>query len=235
MSSREDLDKLLQSYPFLYLKPIRGKAGKGIMRISRMDGQAAKANQYELSIQDRTRSQISRFSSVSQLWSRVSHLVGSKDYIIQQGIALSHYKQRPFDLRLLAQKNHKGVWSIAGVGARLAGKNSITTHVPRGGSIDDPGKLLSHSFGPAGSKQIMQRAKQAALTIAKQIESSSGYKLGEMSMDLGVDSDGHIWFFEANSKPMKFDEPPIRQKSLENLIRYSIFLSKKNIRFGSKR
>ncbi|MGG2201478.1 YheC/YheD family protein [Paenibacillus validus] len=235
LSSREDLDKLLQSYPFLYLKPIRGKAGKGIMRISRMDGQAAKANQYELSIQDRTRSQISRFSSVSQLWSRVSHLVGSKDYIIQQGIALSHYKQRPFDLRLLAQKNHKGVWSIAGVGARLAGKNSITTHVPRGGSIDDPGKLLSHSFGPAGSKQIMQRAKQAALTIAKQIESSSGYKLGEMSMDLGVDSDGHIWFFEANSKPMKFDEPPIRQKSLENLIRYSIFLSKKNTRFGSKR
>ncbi|WP_141336371.1 YheC/YheD family protein [Paenibacillus sp. tmac-D7] len=235
LSSREDLDKLLQSYPFLYLKPIRGKAGKGIMRISRMDGQAAKANQYELSIQDRTRSQISRFSSVSQLWSRVSHLIGSKDYIIQQGIALSHYKQRPFDLRLLAQKNHKGVWSIAGVGARLAGKNSITTHVPRGGSIDDPGKLLSHSFGPAGSKQIMQRAKQAALTIAKQIESSSGYKLGEMSMDLGVDSDGHIWFFEANSKPMKFDEPPIRQKSLENLIRYSIFLSKKNTRFGSKR
>ncbi|UUZ93289.1 YheC/YheD family protein [Paenibacillus sp. P25] len=46
-----------------------------------------------------------------------------------------------------------------------------------------------------------------------------------MSMDLGVDTNGDLWFFEANSKPMKFDEPPIRKKSLENLIRYSLYLS----------
>lgn len=235
LSSSQKLDKLLQSYPFLYLKPIRGKAGSGIMKVSKMEDQASKESQYELSIQDKNESQISRYVSVSHLWSQVRQLVGLKDYIIQQGIALPHYKGRPFDLRVLVQKNHKGFWSVAGVGARLAGKRSITTHVPRGGSIDDPGKLLAHSFGAAESQEIIQRAKRAALTIAKQIEKSSGYSLGEMSMDLGVDSDGHIWFFEANSKPMKFDEPPIRQKSLENLIHYSIFLSKKASRIGSKR
>ncbi|SDC08150.1 YheC/D like ATP-grasp [Paenibacillus sp. UNCCL117] len=227
LSSGEDIDKLLQSYPFLYLKPIRGKAGKGIMKVSRTEGRA-RAGQFELSIQDKTRSQISRYPTVSQLWSQVRELVGSKDYIIQQGIALSSYKRRPFDLRVLVQKNYKGHWTVAGVGARLAGRSSITTHVPRGGSIDDPGKLLAHAFGQTEGKKIIRTAKQAALLIAKQVEASSGQTLGEMSMDLGVDNDGHIWFFEANSKPMKFDEPPIRQKSLENLIRYSIFLSRKN-------
>jgi len=45
-----------------------------------------------------------------------------------------------------------------------------------------------------------------------------------MSMDLGVDKQGNIWFFEANSKPMKFDEPHIRQKSLERIFQYSRFL-----------
>ncbi|PUA35088.1 endospore coat-associated protein [Paenibacillus elgii] len=226
LSSGEELDKLLAEYPFLYLKPIRGKAGKGIMKVSRslLD---TKSKIFELSIQEKTKSHISRYPSVSRLWSEVQELVEGKDYIIQQGIPLSSYKQRPFDLRVLVQKNGKGQWSVAGVGARLAGKLSITTHVPRGGSIDDPAKLLAYSFGGLGSKRIIARAKKAALTIAKQIEKSSGHMLGEMSMDLGVDQEGHIWFFEANSKPMKFDEPPIRKKSLENLILYSIYLAKR--------
>ncbi|KEQ25595.1 YheC/YheD family endospore coat-associated protein [Paenibacillus tyrfis] len=224
--SGEELDKLLAEYPFLYLKPIRGKAGKGIMKVSRslLD---TKSKIFELSIQEKTKSHISRYPSVSRLWSEVRELIGGKDYIIQQGIPLSSYKQRPFDLRVLVQKNGKGQWSVAGVGARLAGKLSITTHVPRGGSIDDPAKLLAYSFGGLGSKRIIARAKKASLTIAKQIEKSSGHMLGEMSMDLGVDQEGHIWFFEANSKPMKFDEPPIRKKSLENLILYSIYLAKR--------
>ncbi|WP_281885729.1 YheC/YheD family protein [Paenibacillus sp. YYML68] len=235
LSSSSELDKLLQSYSSLYLKPIRGKAGKGIMKVSRVDSSKAAARQFELSIQDKTKSQITRFPNVSQLWSEVSELIGSKDYIAQQGIQLTSYKRRPFDLRVLVQKNYKGAWSVAGVGARLAGKLSITTHVPRGGSIDDPAKLLAHAFGSTTSKKVIQRAKKAALTIARHIEKASGHTLGEMSMDLGVDSDGHIWFFEANSKPMKFDEPPIRQKSLENLIRYSMFLSKKSTKLSSYR
>ncbi len=154
---------------------------------------------------------------------------------MQQGIDLSSYRQRPFDLRVLVQKNGKGLWSIAGVGARLAGKSSITTHVPRGGSIDDPAKLLASTFGAAGSKRIIVSARRSALLIAKQIEKASGSVLGEMSMDLGVDTDGRLWFFEANSKPMKFDEPHIRKKSLENLILYSAFLSRrKKVRTAAK-
>lgn len=224
LSTSEELKQLLQSHPSLYLKPIRGKAGKGIMKVSR----STDNTKFELSIQNKTKSHISRHPTITQLWSEVKEHVGNKDYIIQQGIALANYKRRPFDLRVLVQKNHKGLWSVSGVGARLAGKLSITTHVPRGGSIDDPSKLLAYSFGTAESANIIKRTKRAAITIARQIEASCGHMLGEMSMDLGVDADGYIWFFEANSKPMKFDEPPIRKRSLENLIRYSIFLSHKN-------
>ncbi|MCZ8518368.1 MULTISPECIES: YheC/YheD family endospore coat-associated protein [Paenibacillus] len=224
-SGGEEIEKLLGTYPILYLKPIRGKAGKGIMKVSR-SGTSNQSRMFELSIQEKTKSHISRYPTARQLWTELEPMVGTQDYIVQQGITLSHYKQRPFDLRVLVQKNGKGLWTVAGIGARLAGKMSITTHVPRGGSIDDPAKLLAYSFGTTTAKRILIRAKKTALTVAKRIEYASGHVLGEMSMDLGVDSDGHIWFFEANSKPMKFDEPPIRQKSLENLIQYCIHLSK---------
>lgn len=223
MTNANALGDLLKSHSSLYLKPIRGKAGKGIMKVSLTE--KSKMRLYELSIQDKTKSHISRYADIHKLWAQIRDLTGSKEYIVQQGISLASYKDRPFDLRVLVQKNGNGEWSIAGVGARLAGKMSITTHVPRGGSIDDPLKLLSASFGTQGSKRIISKAKKAALTIARQIEKASGHTLGEMSMDLGVDNNKNIWFFEANSKPMKFDEPQIRKKSLENLIRYSLFLS----------
>lgn len=230
LTTSEELEKLLQKHPSLYLKPIRGKAGKGIMKVSWLMDKSNRSRQFQLSVQDKTRSHISRYTNVVQLWDQIRDMIGNQDYIMQQGITLSNYKQRPFDLRVLVQKNGQGEWTIAGVGARLAGKMSITTHVPRGGSIDDPVKLLGAGFGTLGTRKILRRIKRSALIIAKQIEKSSGTTLGEMSMDLGVDGNGQIWFFEANSKPMKFDEPHIRKKSLENLILFCAHLSKSNVK-----
>ncbi|MNJ68961.1 Endospore coat-associated protein YheD [compost metagenome] len=72
----------------------------------------------------------------------------------------------------------------------------------------------------------MNSLKSNALLIARQIEKGTGYTLGEMSMDLGIDKEGNIWFFEANAKPMKFDEPHIRKKSLERIFQFSQYLSR---------
>jgi hypothetical protein len=226
LSSAYELDRMLREYPIVYLKPIKGKAGKGIMRLERrLNG---RIGEYRLlCVQDNKQLYDATHMSIETLWRDISIFRGSKEYIIQQGIPLTSFKKRAYDLRVLIQKTSKGQWSVSGIGARVAGKLSITTHVPRGGSIDDPLKLLASAFGQQEADLIMKRTKEAALVIAKQIEISSAQQLGEMSMDLGIDTSGRIWFFEANSKPMKFDEPAIRQKSLERIIRYSLFLTKK--------
>ncbi|MCY9663261.1 YheC/YheD family protein [Paenibacillus chondroitinus] len=223
LSSADDLTSLLRKHAVLYLKPVKGKAGKGIMRIDRITTKGSQT-QYRLSRQVDKQMTYSVHNTTSELWNEWNRHRGSNEYIAQQGIALARYKQRAYDLRALIQKTSKGEWSVSGIGARVAGKASITTHVPRGGSIDDPFKLLSQGFGPKEAKSILKRVETAAVTLATQIEKSSGNQLGEMSMDIGVDVGGHIWFFEANSKPMKFDEPKIRKKSLERIIRYSLYL-----------
>lgn len=229
LTTLQDMDRMLKQYPIVYLKPVKGKAGKGIMRVERATNQA-KQTEYRLYCQDNKTSSSTVHASIESLWQEVNQHRGNKDYIIQQGIALSRYKQRAYDLRTLIQKTSKGVWSVTGIGARVAGKSSITTHVPRGGYIDQPQKLLASTFGKQEAKRILKKASLAALTLAKQIENASGSLLGEMSMDLGVDTSGRVWFFEANSKPMKFDEPEIRKKSLERIIRYSLYLTKQGKR-----
>ncbi|ANE49109.1 endospore coat-associated protein [Paenibacillus swuensis] len=223
LTTAAEFGKLLKQHTVLYLKPERGKAGVGIMRAKQTTN---KEHPFRLTVQDEKGSHTYRFTTLSKLWSKLSRFTGDEDYIAQQGIQLASVSQRPFDLRLLVQKNYKGQWDVTGIGARVAGVLSITTHVPRGGSIDDPEKLLTVSFGSEIAKKLMVKAKHAAHLIARQVEKGAGHSLGEMSMDMGVDEKGNIWFFEANAKPMKFDEPHIRKKSLERIFQYSMHLSK---------
>lgn len=218
------LENMLSRYSFLYLKPESGKAGKGIMTISyKPDNNLP----YRLNIQEKQSSTTYNCVSFKKLWARILVEMDKNPYIVQQGISLATYRNHKFDLRALIQKNNNGQWEITGLGARVAGSTSITTHVPRGGRIDDPAKLLAYAFNAKDSHTIVEKASAAAVTIAGQIEKQSKYRLGEMSMDIGVDTKGNVWFFEANSKPMKFDEPHIRQKSLQRIFQYSQYLISK--------
>ncbi|KIL42526.1 endospore coat-associated protein [Gordoniibacillus kamchatkensis] len=228
LSDVRQFESFVRSHDIVYLKPARGKAGRGIMRIERL--QPGVDSAYLLRVQDDTAAQDTEYASIAELWPRVRSAIGTKEYIMQQGIRLARYNKRPFDLRTLVQKTGRGAWNVTGVGARIAGKASITTHVPRGGSINDPQRVLVSAFGAQEADRILNRVNTAALRIASRIEKQSGHKYGEMSMDLGVDTSGRVWFFEANAKPMKFDEPHIRRKSLERIIRYAVYLAKKNKR-----
>lgn len=224
LTSPRELAEFLQSHPMVYLKPIRGKAGKGIMKLETYT--PGRKYWCKLIIQDHKKSIVTNHVNFAKLWTRIKQEMTDEDYIIQQGILLAESAGRPFDLRVLVQKNGSGKWLLTGIGARVAGSKSITTHVPRGGHIDNPKNALVSSFGERKTPAILRRVSDAALVIAKRIEKASGHKLGEMSLDLGIDRNGRIWFFEANSRPMKFDEPDIRETSLARIIEYSHYLSR---------
>ncbi|MBA9087433.1 hypothetical protein FHR92_003918 [Fontibacillus solani] len=224
MRSSATLHAMLTQYRRLYLKPESGKAGKGIMLLQL---ESNDPEIYQLTIQGRRKKNvIYKTSKLPLIWKRIKMETAGVPYIMQEGIELSKYHDRHFDLRVLVQKSGKGVWTVTGVGARLAGPKRITTHVPQGGSVEDPEKMLIPAFGSEMTSILINRLKSNALLIARQIEKGSGYILGEMSMDLGVDTEGDMWFFEANAKPMKFDEPHIRKRSLERIFQFSQYLSR---------
>ena len=150
-------------------------------------------------------------------------MLQGKAYLVQKAIPLALHQQTPFDLRILVQKNRRGHWEVAGMGIRVAGRNRITTHVPQGGRIEQVDKILGHLF-PGNVEEIKEQVEQLALLTAHVLEEHYR-RLGEFSLDMGLDQDGRLWLFEANAKPMKFDEEDIRQRSLFNLIDYAQYLT----------
>ncbi len=213
----KDLTDMVTKHPLIYLKPISGKAGQGIMRLENKEGlHILKKRQGAKLI---TKS----FNDTSSLWRELKSIVPT-GYVIQEGITLLTYKGRPFDIRVLVQKDGSGTWKPTGVGIRVAGKNGITTHVPRGGSIAAPEVVLGKLMSSSAYSTFMKRLQNTVLELAHALEDNFP-SLGEFSMDLGLTKGGKLWFFEANAKPMKFDEPHIRQTSLERIIQYGQYLS----------
>jgi hypothetical protein len=213
-----DVATMVKKHGTVYAKPITGRAGKGIIRI-RMHT----ASSYEVRTQTGSPT---TYDTVPTLCDALSAMFGAQPYIVQQGIPLATTSGRPFDLRAHVQKDGNGAWRVSGIGARVAGAHRITTHVPRGGSIGLPRNLLQAAFGAAKAKRVLTRVRKHALRIAAHIERQAGNTWGELSMDIGVDGRGRIWFFEANAKPMPFDERHIQRRALTRLVRYWSFLAK---------
>jgi hypothetical protein len=220
LDSFSRLKSFTVKYPIVYLKPVLGKAGEGIMRLD------THLQRWRLRRVHEQRSVTKHFETLQEVWTYVKKRIKNKHYLIQQGISLAHYKGRPFDIRVLVQKNGSGDWDVTGIGIRHAGANSITTHVPRGGSIQSPKKVLGELFSEQ-EEQVLAKIKLAALTITRCLDKELD-SLAEMSMDLGLTREGRLWFFEANAKPEKFDEPTIRRSSLSNLILYAQYVSRLN-------
>lgn len=218
LDQKETLNTMTNHYPILYAKPIHEKAGIGLMRIE------TQPNKYQLVYQDQKGRKTYRFQTLDQLWQLIQGKQKNRAYVLQQGIPLIRYQQRPCDFRILVQKDHQGIWQVTGIGVRVAGKHAISTHVPMGGSIANVHQVLTTVF-PKNHDYIYRRLKRTAIGIAQSIEQGYQSSLGEMSMDIGIEKNGRMWFFEANAKPMKFDEPAIRSLSLQRIIDYSLFLS----------
>lgn len=208
----------LKQFSAIYLKPNNGLAGNGMIRITR------NKPGYEVVLQTLKGKKRIPASDAESLWKLLRRIVGTRSYVWQQGIPLATFKGRPFDLRILLQKGGNGNWGVTGIGIRVAGPKAISTHVPMGGSIEDPQFVLKTVFGDR-HRDVTRQIEGTALRIARQIERSQGERLGEMSIDMGIEKSGRLWFFEANAKPMKFDEPRIRQRSLKRLIQYFLRLS----------
>lgn len=217
LSSPENLKLMLETHRQLYAKPVQSYAGKGILRIDYTPGGAR--------VHSLTNGrQMVRLENFRTLYDKLSRNRRYKKYVLQRSVPLAKIDGHTYDLRVLVQKDRHGEWAVTGLGARVAPVYGIVTHVPNGGFIRGAEEALIASFDTRGHL-ILEDVKECALKLAKVIEGETSGILGEMSMDIGIDHSGKPWFFEANAKPGKFDEPEIQKLSVQRLLEFCRFLA----------
>lgn len=224
--SAAELRNMLERHKFIYLKPTGGSLGIGIFRLTYNPKRG-----YYARFRRAGRNVLLRFSSFDSLMALLRKQGGSLNkYVAQQGIRLIEIDNCPIDFRFHMTKNASNEWVVSAIGAKKAGKGSITTHVRTGGQLMTPDQVLRQIFG-ARSDAVLANAKETAVKLAQTIERNYRHTLGELGFDIGIDQNEHVWMFEANSKPGRsiFKHPALKEQgraSLNHLFDYCLYLSR---------
>lgn len=213
------LRKMLQTFPVLYIKPDKGSLGTGIIRVKRLDRSESLIS-FKATSKKYPNSRI-----VSEVAKRMRQ---DKKYIIQQGISLATYRNKPFDLRIVLQRPTDR-WLLTWMSAKVAPRsNSIVTNVAKGARDVQIKQVLQGADQPLHVSNVLNKLSDVSYKIARKLGSHFPFRI--VGLDMGIDKKGKVWFIEANTRPSfhglkKFD--PVQYR------RY--LLAKKQIEAGSRK
>jgi glutathione synthase/RimK-type ligase-like ATP-grasp enzyme len=223
--SSDDVTTLLRIFPTVYLKPINGTGGRGILRIDRMSDRT-----YLLQGRNHTRSIVKprRVSGQSLPNAIESWDMDGDSYIAQQGLNIKLPNGRVHDYRMLVQKNGSGAWEMTGCAGRIGPAGSITSNLHGGGQAVSMNTLLRRWVEEESVAQIKSTAETFSLNVAQHLESTYG-ALCELALDLAIDRSGKIWLLEVNQKPArevfsKAGERDVYRKAIMRPIEYGLWV-----------
>ncbi|MBO1510275.1 YheC/YheD family protein [Metabacillus bambusae] len=190
MTSESSLIKMMKKYSMLILKPCHSSKGKGIMSLEEVN-----QNQWLLIYQTKN-GNMKEIGEKQQIVKLIMKKINGKKYIIQEKIKLSTLNDRPFDIRVILQKNDLGEWSVTGMLGKLAAIEEFVTNVGHRGEFDLLESYLMKHPSLSSSSVILQ-LEQLSKLIAQKLEKHC-YLLGDLGFDFGVTNEGKIYFIECN-------------------------------------
>jgi hypothetical protein len=228
LQSFSQIETMLSKYNTVFIKPINGSLGLGILQIYYLPTE----ENYYCRLQDKKgKNRLYRFTSLEKLCAKLISPKVFHKMIVQQGIKLIQFDKRKIDFRVHTNKDGAGEWQVSAIAAKVAGQGSVTTHIHNGGLV----KSLAEVFPDDVVRQQSEtRLMKTALCLSKAIENNMNGYIGEIGFDFGIDSEGEIWLFEANSKPGRsiFSHPDLKEFDLltrQLSLSFGIYLADQSI------
>ncbi|WP_183163665.1 YheC/YheD family protein [Alteribacter keqinensis] len=223
-NDREGFFQFTKRYSQLYLKPVWGREGNGILRITCHD------HSIEAEYPSDTAEKSVHFRSFDHFYSMLLPRFKEKGYLVQEAIPLLTINDCLIDIRVLTVKSESGLWGVASKIARCGVKDQIVSNVAKGGEQKKVIETLEGLFPELHTFHLIRFLNELAVETAFTIEEALGETgcYGEFGVDIGIDCNGHPWILEVNSKPSKSYDSPDQDKvrpSVKRLLSYCHYLS----------
>jgi glutathione synthase/RimK-type ligase-like ATP-grasp enzyme len=202
--NKANLESMLEQYGMVYVKPERGTFGKGVMKVEQGDRQHF-AYQYE--------EKRLEFKNYNTLYTSLSKQTGKRSYLIQKGIHLLRHQQRYFDIRVMVQRNPKGVWEATGIIGRLGHPRKIVTNYHSGGKPMALEQLLESHLTKSKQAELMKELHELGIKIAAHLQKTYP-NFRQIGVDIGLDRRFTPWIIEVNTKPDPYIFNQLKDKSM---------------------
>lgn len=193
--SKESLIEMLQLYSVVYVKPIWGMKGIGVVRVSQKDEKISfdyPKDQENISLVP---------EGDEELFSTMETLFKTEEFLIQQGVDLLKYQDGIVDFRCVMQKNDTCKWTCRGIFARIGVKDSIVSNISRGGMALSGSELIMKVLSLDEAETFILKEKMTAvcMKVCRCLD-EYGYNFATLGLDLGIDKDKNIWLIEVNNR-----------------------------------
>lgn len=193
--SPEDVLDMLQKFQKVYLKPVSGLRGRGIVQIS------GKNRLFLFKYHENQEN----YSLTLKNWNDAREYIQKRfvrgRYLIQQAVSLVEHQGGVVDFRCVVQKNQSNVWVCKAIIGRAGGNGSIVSNISSGGSAFLAEELLKKVLAASEKEVLVIKESIAALacnfcnTLDK-----FGIHCGTLGLDIGVDNRGQLWLIEINNR-----------------------------------
>lgn len=200
--SEKNFAKLRKRHPVLFLKPIMGSKGYGIIIVEKM---AENNFSLKYKVRDKKKKNWLRMNKQNipknKLHKTVREVMkelrlSRAPYLVQQGIDFFRYKNQPTDFRLIVQRGRYGALINSGLMMRVGGNLS------QGGRPADYRLVLESFETNYGIKveSIRDQVANIAINTHIALEKFTKREIGDLGMDVVIDNDGNPYIIEANNK-----------------------------------
>jgi hypothetical protein len=208
---RGNLLAMLKQYRMVYVKPDRGSLGVGVIRVE----QTNSGYRYQ------SGTRIYACSTVEALFRSLRQVTDGRRYLIQRGIHVLRRGGRPFDFRVMVQRDPSRKWVCTGTVGRVAHPRKVVSNGSQGGTIYSAAALLRPIVGGARSalaqREMQRLAKLTAIQFGREYPA-----MNELGLDIAVDRGLRPWILEVNTLPdpcpfTKLDDT----SAIRRIVRYA--------------
>lgn len=199
LDNSSNLKRFLNLYQKVFLKPVDSMKGKGIVLVEKKD---EKLLCKYLKDGKKVSRPITSPGDISEVLKNAARR--TKPYLIQQAIPLMKYKGEVFSFRTWAMKNGRGQWVMPGIYATVSVNSGYLTNVMAGAKLVTLNELYKFILPklPVAKDEFLAQIEHLTLRTAALLDRQFG-PLGELGIDIVIDSVGKPWLIEANGNPGK--------------------------------
>lgn len=211
LATKANISQMFKQNSSLYLKPDEGTGGHGIYKITKH------RNGYVLRGGTASRS----YPSIDALYNALQKPLKANKYVVQKGIELLKHNNRPFDIRVMVQRNKRKELVATGIVGRLAKPKKIVTNFHSGGTpLPIETLLQSHLRGEARARYVKRMealGKKASAVLRESYRSKKAF-----GVDIAIDTKLKPWILEINTKPDMTIFNTLKNKTMyRRILRYS--------------
>jgi len=190
--SKTNLRRLLSRYHSVIIKPSYGYGGAGVIAVT-----SHGHDEYRIHSGKKVVSKTGFHAAYRYMRSRTR----GKSHVVQRKINLAKVNNRPFDIRVMVQRNRRGRWVVTGKLAKVAGAGYIITNIRRsqGRVLPFQTAIRRSNIRSRDTRKITAGVHHISLHSAKHLQKY--YAIRTVGLDIGLDPHGHVWIIEPNFHP----------------------------------